>query len=311
MDEIINEHEESLVKKFLQASSQQTRTLADIIMEKIKEKEYEEAASAQVTEENHDDIPAKVIEVYTGVGALLQHFKSGKLPKALKMLPHLKNWEKILWITRPDMWSPAGTFVVTRIFASNLNVKMAQRFLNLVLLEKCRDDIRNHNKLNFHLYMALKKSLFKPASFYKGILLPLVQSGDCTLREACIFGSVISKVSIPNIHSAAALLRLLQLPYTGSTSVFVKIILSKKYAFPRRVISSLQTHFCNFIDEDRALPVIWHQSLLCFVQRYKLELEEEEVEGILSLIKKHNHGSISTEIKRELSAGKHISRNQM
>ncbi len=295
------------MRKFLQASSQQTRTLADIIMEKIKEKELEETDTIQVPDYN-DEIPAKVIEVYTGVGSLLQHFKSGKLPKALKMLPHLKNWEKILWITRPDMWSPAGTFVVTRIFASNLNVKMAQRFLNLVLLEKCRDDIRNHNKLNFHLYMALKKSLFKPAAFYKGILLPLVQSGDCTLREACIFGSVISKVSIPSIHSAAALLRLLQIPYAGSTSVFIKIILSKKYAFPRRVISALQNHFCRFVDEDRALPVIWHQSLLCFVQRYKIELEENEVEGILTLIKKHYHGSISSEIKRELSVAKHNKR---
>jgi hypothetical protein len=26
---------------------------------------------------------------------------------------------------------------------------------------------------------ALKKSLYKPAAFYKGILLPLVDSGDC------------------------------------------------------------------------------------------------------------------------------------
>ena len=59
---------------------------------------------------------------------------------------------------------------------------MAQRFFNLVLLEKCRDDIRENKKLNDHLYMALKKSLFKPAAFYKGILLPLAQSGDCTLR---------------------------------------------------------------------------------------------------------------------------------
>lgn len=36
-----------------------------------------------------------------------------------------------------------------------------QRFFNIVLLEKCRDDIRANKKLNYHLYMALKKSLFK------------------------------------------------------------------------------------------------------------------------------------------------------
>jgi len=302
-DDIVNEHEESLVKMFLHSNVTQSRTLADIIMEKIREKEQDDETSAPI-DVSSVDIPPKVIEVYTGVGDLLQHFKSGKLPKALKMLPHLKNWEKIMWITRPDLWSPAGTFVVTRIFTSNLNAKLAQRFLNLVLLEKCRDDIRNYSKLNFHLYMALKKALFKPAAFYKGIMLPLVLSGTCTLREACIFGSVISKVSIPSIHSAAALLRLIEIPYTGATSVFVKILLSKKYAFPRRVIDGLISHFCSFIEEERALPVIWHQSLLCFVQRYKFEFDDKQIESILILLKKHSHTAISVEIKRELIAAR-------
>jgi essential nuclear protein 1 len=87
-----------------------------------------------------------------------------------------------LWLTRPDEWSATATFACTRIFSSNLNVKMAQvliffldvsistqphslllaqRFYSIVLLEKCREDIRSHNKLNYHLYMALKKALFK------------------------------------------------------------------------------------------------------------------------------------------------------
>ena len=55
------------------------------------------------------------------------HMYIGKLPKALKMLPHLKNWENILWLTRPDEWSANATYACTRIFASNLNIKMTQR----------------------------------------------------------------------------------------------------------------------------------------------------------------------------------------
>lgn len=55
----------------------------------------------------------------------------------------------------------------TRIFTSNLNPRMAQRYFNLVLLPRVRDDIAEYKKLNFHLYMALKKSLFKPAAFFK------------------------------------------------------------------------------------------------------------------------------------------------
>ena len=129
---------------------------------------------------------------------------------------------------------------------------MAQRFFNLVLLEKCREDIRTNGKLNYHLYMSLKKALFKPSAFYKGgwwpccmnirqnrstltypppirsvfsagILLPLAQSGTCSLREATIFGSVLAKVSIPGVHSAAVLLRLCEMPYSGSTHLFIKV----------------------------------------------------------------------------------------
>ena len=185
---------------------------------------------------------------------MLAHYRSGKLPKALKMLPHIKDWESILWITRPDTWSPTATYACTRIFASNLNAKMAQRFYNLVLLEKCRDDIREHNKLNYHLYMALKKAIFKPAAFYKGILLPLAQSGDCTLREATIFGSVLTKVSIPGIHSTAALIRLTQMPYSGSTSMFIRILLNKKYSLPRRVVDALVDHFVSFEREKGHCP---------------------------------------------------------
>ena len=44
----------------------------------------------------------------------------------------------------------------SRIFTSNLKEKMAQRFFNLILLPRVRDDIDTYQKLNFHLYQALR-----------------------------------------------------------------------------------------------------------------------------------------------------------
>jgi len=66
-------------------------------------------------------------------------------------------------------------YQATRIFASNLKEKMAQRFFNLVLLPRVRDDIDEYKKLNFHLYQALRKALFKPAAFMKGFIIPLCE----------------------------------------------------------------------------------------------------------------------------------------
>lgn len=44
-------------------------------------------------------------------------------------------------------------------------------------------------------------------------------------------------------------------------------MLDKKYALPYRVLDALVAHFMRFLDDSRIMPVIWHQSLLAFVQR--------------------------------------------
>lgn len=113
--------------------------------------------------------------MYRGVRDVLSKYRSGKLPKAFKMIPHLRQWEEILYITEPDKWSAAAMYQATRVFASNLSEKMAQRFYNLVLYPRIRDDIAEYKRLNFHLYQAMRKALFKPGAFMKGILLPLCE----------------------------------------------------------------------------------------------------------------------------------------
>ena len=217
-------------------------------------------------------------------------------------MPSLSNWEHVLYLTEPDTWSAASVYQATRIFASNLNARMAQRFYSLVLLPRIRDDINEYKRLNFHLYMSLRKSLFKPAAFFKGILLPLCESGNCTLREAIIVGSILAKNSVPMLHSAAALLKLAEMQYSGANSIFIRILLDKKYALPYRVIDALVFHFLKFRNDSRQLPVLWHQALLTFAQRYKADISVEQREALLDLLKKHSHAEITAEIRRELNA---------
>ena len=91
--------------------------------------------------------------------------------------------KEVLYLTEPEKWSPNAIYQVTRIFVSNLNAKMAQRFCILVLIPRLREDINKNKRLHFALYQALKKSLYKPPAFFKGILLPLYQTHTCNLRE--------------------------------------------------------------------------------------------------------------------------------
>jgi len=110
----------------------------------------------------------------------------------------------------------------------------------------------------------------------------------------------MAKVSIPVLHSAAALLKLGQMEYFGPNSLFIRVLLDKKYSLPVKVIDSLVNHYTRFISDERSLPVLWHQSLLAFVQRYKTDLTPDHREQLKLLLRQHTHPLITEEIRREL-----------
>ncbi|CAG5018121.1 unnamed protein product [Parnassius apollo] len=299
----INEEDEEALKMFMSDKPEKTRTLADIIKDKITDKHTElQTQFSDIETLKLQNIDPRIKAMYQGVRDVLQKYRSGKLPKAFKMIPHLQNWEQILYLTEPTTWSAAAMYQATRIFASNLKEKMAQRFYNLVLLPRVRDDLAEYKRLNFHLYQALRKALFKPGAFMKGILLPLLESGDCTLREAIIVGSVLARNSVPVLHSSAALLKIAEMDYTGANSIFLRILFDKKYALPYRVVDSVVFHFLRFQSDYRTLPVLWHQALLTFVQRYKADISTEQRDALLELLRKQCHPTITPEIRRELQA---------
>lgn len=159
-----------------------TINLADLVMEQLR-KQSENAAGKEANEEPESNLSPKVIEVYTAMAPFLARYRSGRVPKAFKIIPRLHAWEEVLVLTNPPMWSKQATREATRIFCSNLREAMAQRFLCTVLLPAVRDDIAENKKLNCHLYMALKKALFKPGAFFKGIYLPLAMNVRNTSAE--------------------------------------------------------------------------------------------------------------------------------
>ncbi|KAJ8258822.1 hypothetical protein COCON_G00178340 [Conger conger] len=297
----VDPDDEKAMQMFMNKNPPLRRTLADIIMEKITEKQTEVGTvMSEVSGRPLPQLDPRIIEVYKGVNKVLSKYRSGKLPKAFKIVPALSNWEQVLYLTEPETWTAAAMYQATRIFSSNLKERMAQRFYNLVLLPRIRDDIAEYKRLNFHLYSALKKALFKPGAWFKGILIPLCESGTCTLREAIIIGSILTKCSIPVLHSSAAMLKLAEMEYNGANSIFLRLLLDKKYALPFRVLDGLVAHFLRFRTEKRALPVLWHQSLLTLAQRYKADLASEQKSALLELIKIQTHPQISPEVRREL-----------
>ncbi|EPS68818.1 hypothetical protein M569_05950, partial [Genlisea aurea] len=103
---------------------------------------------------------------------------------------------------------------------------------------------------------------------------------------------------------SVALLKLAEMEYCGTTSYFIKLLIEKKYALPYRVIDALVDHFMKFYDETRQMPVIWHQSLLAFAQRYKNEITKEGKGNLRGLVERQQHNLVTPEILRELDSGR-------
>ncbi len=95
------------------------------------------------------------------------------------------------------------------------------------------------------------------------------------------------------------------------------MLLEKKYALPYKVIDGLVFHFLRFrispadgVDasslgtKDAKLPVLWHQCLLAFAQRYRNDITEDQREALLDLLLLRGHKDIGPEVRRELLEGR-------
>lgn len=304
--------------------------LTALILQRIAEKEARDEAEASGNFnpvrgggdlEDAVEIPAGVAEAFEKIGQFLTRYKSGPLPKPFKVLPTLPQWPDLLAITQPERWTPHAVYRATKIFIS-APTSTGQFFIENVLLDRVREEIGENKKLNVHLYNALKACFYRPAAFFKGFLFPLVERG-CTLKEANIIASVLAKIKIPVLHSAAALLRLCEIcaeqtsrinsEAAGAANIFIRVLLGKKYALPYKVVDALVFHFLRFRGsaeeealgaKESKLPVLWHQSFLIFAQTYRNEITEDQREALLDLLLARGHKDIGPEVRRELLAGR-------
>jgi essential nuclear protein 1 len=86
------------------------------------------AGSIEETDKKDDAVNVldpKIVAAYKKLGVVLKSYRSGKLPRAFKVIPQCANWEELLFLTQPEHWSPHATLYATKMFASNLNTRLA------------------------------------------------------------------------------------------------------------------------------------------------------------------------------------------
>jgi essential nuclear protein 1 len=91
----------------------------------------------------------------------------------------------------------------------------------------------------------LKKALYKTNAWFKGILFKFCDASTL-LREISVIESLISKMSIPVISSAVAIIKLTEHAPTTATIHYLKAFINKAYNLPRKVITGMVNYFLSF-----------------------------------------------------------------
>ena len=122
-------------------------------------------------------------------------------------------------MTRPDEWSPHCVHAATRVSASNLDPKRARTFYGDVLLERCRDDIREHRRQTTTCTRRCT-ALCLSQLLVQRVLLPLVKSGDCTLRRRWCSGRSWPRPRCPRPTRPVVIMKLAELLYRARSPCF-------------------------------------------------------------------------------------------
>lgn len=125
------------------------------------EKELEKKLK-EVNEKSIDN--PEVRRVYGEIGKIFGTYRSGKVPKAFKIIPNLEKWNEVLQITHPESWTPQAMFQAVNIFASNFDPVRAEEFyknvikaLNLVSSASYQKGSQQVKKTELPLLLILEK----------------------------------------------------------------------------------------------------------------------------------------------------------
>lgn len=142
-------------------------------------------------------------------------------------------------------------------------------------------------KLNVHMFAALKKAVYKPSAFVKGILLPMCSSDSFSLNAAHVIRGVLNSVSLPVFHAATAMIKISQLPISSPVSYVLTGMIYKRYTLPSLAIDALLKYFNKSEPdaENELMPLSLNSCIHAFVQLYKLELTPEQREQLTHLMK--------------------------
>ncbi|KAF5401621.1 Essential nuclear protein 1 [Paragonimus heterotremus] len=253
-----------------------------------------------------EELPEELLSHLRLLMDVLKHYRSGPLPKTVKMLPHLPAWEGLLGLLKPLEWTVHAYPRIVKIFASKGH-EPALHFYENYLLPKVKQDIEENRRLCVQLFEALIASMFRPEEFVSGVFLPWIQS-EMSKTEGVILAHLIKKATLKARFAAVALALSLEEEFSIPRSMVIEALLSKHYHMPEAALERVLQYFLSFdkdcsvyFTHENRMPVTWFRSLLLFLESYRNYVKPEERTKLVKLCRQHEHPQITGEIRTLLS----------
>lgn len=110
--------------------------------------------------------------IFNRVGHILKKYTSGKIPRAVKIIPLLENWEDVLFLTKPSEWSTQVSILISFLFFYGSS-------LNILLIQKAMCALTKIFSVNF--------SEKNAQQYYNLVLLPTIKAGILFIFFSCTF----------------------------------------------------------------------------------------------------------------------------
>jgi len=220
----------------------------------------------------------RLLKVLERASLFLKVYRSGKLPKIVRILPSVRNFEEIIWLTRPDIWSDQAVLSITRSFLPRLDKAQMSRYYSLILAPRFQESIFNQQISSNHIQKAIKLSTKFPFTFFSSLILPICDSKECSLKEAAVLGSILYKYHFSSLVIMTLIIRLLDNPITQTKCLMLRIIISKNYLIPHRILDLFVDFFTS--NNKKIFSPHYRTLLIIFLRNYTSFLSNEDKQRI-------------------------------
>ena len=223
---------------------------------------------------NFNESKMKVLKILERTGIILKVYKSGKIPKIIKIIPLFENFEDLIWYTRPDRWSTQALFIISKIFIKKLNNFETKRFLTLIFLPRLQECIFKKENLNLYIPFISKIANLNPKIFFSSIILPFFKSSNCCKKESVVLSLILLKISFQTKHISWGLIKLLKTSQNSSKFIILRTLLAKNYNFSYRLLDILVDFFIK--NKHRTKNVFFLKCYIIFLKNYSKFLSLED-----------------------------------